>query len=104
MWHLIGQDRHNCAGRGVSADGNPSRQEALSSVGTAWNHGSWKGGQRDQVQPDNLSQGKKIQAFPGLVLEVCVSKDSIQNSFEITWKEHLQSPHNSIQNAIFLYW
>lgn len=51
-----------------------------------------------------LREKKKIQAFPGLVLEVCVSKDSIQNSFEIAWKEHLQSPHNFTQNAIFLYW
>lgn len=62
MWHLIGQEGHNCAGRGVSADGNPSREEVLPSVGTAWNHGSWKNGQHGQGL-DNLSQGKNNPSF-----------------------------------------
>lgn len=60
---------HNYAGRGVSADGNPSSKEAVPSGETAWNHGAWKGEQRDQGQ-QLVSGGKKakfsLSSFGGL--------------------------------------
>lgn len=47
---------HNCAGRGVSADGNPSSKEALPGTMVLGRVGS-------VIKFNNLSQGKNIQVF-----------------------------------------